>query len=111
MHSIYDQLFNYKHDNNSNIEIETNEEQEIKSFLDAQRTRFHQLISGQRVLVTQASYEPTMWWFPNTFSSVRYDTLVSQQLDIFRMLHNIDTIVSDTEAGPTIDHFSDLFYF
>jgi hypothetical protein len=76
------------------VDIEESKEQEIKSFADGQRNRFHQLISAQRILVGHASLEPTMWWFKNEFSSVRYSTLVDQQIDIFRMLHNIDAIVS-----------------
>jgi hypothetical protein len=35
-----------------------------------------------------------MWWFQNKFPSVRYDTLAEQQIDMFRMLHNLDVIVS-----------------
>ena len=99
MHSIYDRLFDYKHGGTSSLEMEKSNEQEIKSFLDAQRTRFHQLISGQRILVEHASHEPTMWWSQNSFSVVRYQTLVSQQLDIFRMLHNVDAIVSDKRGS------------
>jgi len=96
MHSIYDQLFHYKHlDMSTEIELEDKNAQEIKSFLDAQRNRFHQLISSQRLLVEHAALEPTMWWFRNHFSSVRYQSLVSQQVDIFRMLHNIDAIVCE----------------
>jgi len=94
MHSIYDQLFHYKHLNVIAVDIEKEKEQEIKSFVDAQRTRFHQMISGQRALVDHASLEPTMWWFQNSFSSIRYETLVTQQTDMFRMLHNVDAIVS-----------------
>jgi len=76
------------------VDIEKEKEQEIKSFVDAQRTHFHQMISGQRALVDHASLEPTMQWFQNSFSSIRYETLVTQQTDMFRMLHNVDAIVS-----------------
>jgi len=94
MHSIYDQLFHYEHLDVIAIDIEKENEQEIKSFVDVQRARFHLLISGQRTLVGHASLEPTMWWFQNKFSSIRYETLLAQQTDMFRMLHNVDAIVS-----------------
>jgi hypothetical protein len=94
MHSIYDQLFHYEHLDVVAVDIEKENEQEIKSFVDAQRARFHLLISGQRTLVGHASLEPTMWWFQNKFSSIRYETLLAQQTDMFRMLHNVDAIVS-----------------
>lgn len=108
MHLIYDRLFHADHDSilymDTSESSETKEpegeeeEEEIKSFADAQRSRFHQLISTQRVLVQHASLEPTLWWFKNSFSSVPYAKLVDQQTDLFRMLHNIDAIVSDDEA-------------
>ncbi len=94
MHIIHDKLFHYEHLDVTVVDMEKENEQEMKSFLDAQRSHFHQLISGQRALVGHASLEPTMWWFQNNFSSIRYGTLVGQQVDIFRMLHNIDAIVS-----------------
>lgn len=96
MHSIYDRLFHYQHLDMVAIDIQKEKEPEpdIKSFVDAQRARFHQLISGQRALIGAVSLEPTMWWFQNSFSSVRYETLLTQETDVFRMLHNIDAIVS-----------------
>ncbi len=94
MHSIHDQLFHYKHLNTNIIDLEIKDAQEIQSFVDAQRSRFHQLISGQRALVGHASLEPTMWWFRNNFSSIRYESLAVQQTDMFRMLHNVDAIVN-----------------
>jgi hypothetical protein len=99
MHSIYDQLFHYKHLEITTVDIEKEkvaeeEEEEIKSFVDAQRARFHQLISGQRALVGTVALEPTLWWFYNSFSSTRHETLVAQECDVFFMLHNIDAIVS-----------------
>ncbi|CAF3606759.1 unnamed protein product [Rotaria sordida] len=94
IHSIYDQLFPHENLEVDIIDVEKKNEQEIKSIIDTQRSRFHQLISSQRVLVGHASLEPTMWWFHNSFSSIRYDTLVEQQIDMFRMLHNIDTILT-----------------
>jgi hypothetical protein len=94
MHSIYDQLFHQDQLDAVALDIEKQDDREIKSFIDAQRSRFHQLISSQRALVAQVSLEPTMWWFQNSFSSSRYDTLLQHQFDIFRMLHNIDAIVS-----------------
>jgi len=94
MHSIYDELFHHKHLDTTTVDIEKDNEQKIKSFVDAPRFRFHQLISGQRALVGHASLEPTMWWFHNNFPTIRYETLLVQQTDMFRMLHNIDAIVS-----------------
>ncbi|CAF2892029.1 unnamed protein product [Rotaria sp. Silwood2] len=93
MHSIYDQMFPHENLDVDIIDVEKQNEQEIESFIDAQRSRFHQLISSQRVLVGHASLEPTMWWFQNRFSSSRYETLLEQQIDMFRMLHNIDAIL------------------
>jgi hypothetical protein len=94
MHSIHDQLFHYVHLDVTVIDVEKKNRKEIKSFADAQRSRFHQLISSQRVLIKHALLEPMMWWFQNKFPSVRYDTLAEQQIDMFRMLHNLDVIVS-----------------
>ncbi len=94
IHLIYDKLFYYEHLHVTVVDVEKQVEQEIKSFIDGQRGRFHQLISGQRVLVKHTSLEPTLWWFKNSFSSIRYNTLLEQQNDMFRMLHNIDAIVS-----------------
>ena len=70
MHSIYDQLFHREHLDVVTVDIEKENAEEIKSFVDAQRSRFHQLISSQRTLVGHASLEPTMWWFQNNFSSI-----------------------------------------
>jgi hypothetical protein len=95
MHSIYDQLFHHVHLTTLTIDVVKPVNEKIKSFADAQRSRFHQLVSIQRALVQHASLEPTLWWFRNRFSSSRYVTLVEQQIDLFRMLHNIDAIVSD----------------
>jgi hypothetical protein len=52
------------------------------------------MISIQRILVCSASIEPSCWWLNNGFSSSRYKTLVQQQIDIYQMLHNINTSVS-----------------
>lgn len=70
MHSIYDRLFHGEHDNilymdssesSNDKEVEPeDEDEEITSFADAQRSRFHQLISTQRTLVQHASLEPTL---------------------------------------------------
>jgi hypothetical protein len=95
MHLVYDQLFHHKHvHDEASIDLEE-QEQEFKSFFNAQRKRFSQLISAQRTLVEQASLEPTLWWFNNAFSTSRYTILVRQQLGMFRMLHNIDSTVSE----------------
>ncbi|CAF1406378.1 unnamed protein product [Rotaria sordida] len=93
MHSIYDQLAPHENLDIEIIDVEKKNEQEIKSVIDAQRSRFQQLISSQRILVGHAALEPTMWWFHNNFSSIRYDTLVEQQVNMFRMLYNIDAIL------------------
>ena len=95
MHSIYDRLFHYSHSTTLTIDDEKSTENEVKSFADAQRSRFHQLISVQLTLVQHAALEPTLWWFRNRFSGSRYDTMVQKQIDLFRMLNNIDAIVSN----------------
>jgi hypothetical protein len=92
MHSIYDQLFHHQHSRESLIHLEF-EEKTIKSFINAQRCHFHQLIAVQRTLVEHASLEPTLWWVNNAFSTKRYNELVQQQINTFRILHNIDSIV------------------
>ncbi|CAF1140908.1 unnamed protein product [Rotaria sp. Silwood1] len=89
MHKLYDELFHHQHMENE-ISIDFENINEIKSFLDEQRYHFHQLISSQRMLVTTVSMEPTFCWFKNPFSSSHYNLIVQQQMDIFRMLHNID---------------------
>jgi chemotaxis protein histidine kinase CheA len=94
MHIIHDQIFHYRHLNTNIVDIEIKDTQEIRSSVDAQRSRFHQLISGQRALIGHASLEPTMWWFRNNFSVLRYESLAVQETDMFRMLHNVDAIVS-----------------
>ncbi|CAF0897883.1 unnamed protein product [Didymodactylos carnosus] len=76
---------------------------EINSFLDKQRIHFHQLISNQRVFVSNASTEPSFWWFKNDFSSISYNLIVQQQIDIFRMLHNIDTALICLSECSTTD--------
>jgi len=85
MNEVYDELFCHKH-----LSICLNNDNEIKSFLDKQRAKFQQLITCQRLFVVNASIEPTFFWFKNDFSSNRYDKIVQQQIDIFRILHNID---------------------
>lgn len=92
MHEVYDQLFHHQHSDEEmkQFSIDLNNQNEIKSFLDKQRTKFHQLISFQRIFVANASIEPTFFWFKNDFSSNRYEKIVQQQIDIFRILHNID---------------------
>jgi hypothetical protein len=95
MRSIYNDLFYLEHSNEVAIDIEQ-EEQSIKSFFDTQRNHFHQLITTQRTLIGYASAEPSFWWFNNNFSTDRYMTLIQQEIDMFQMLYNIDTAVSNT---------------
>jgi len=85
MHEVYDELFHDKH-----FSICLNNENEMKSFLHKQRPKFQQLISFQRIFVANASIEPTFFWFKNDFSSNRYEKIVPRQIDMFRILHNID---------------------
>jgi hypothetical protein len=92
MHSIYDQLFHHTHSNESLIHLEL-DKQNMESFIDFQRSYFHRLISFQRTLVEHASIEPTLWWINNTFSTKLYNTLVQEQINLFRILHNIDATV------------------
>ena len=89
MHDVYDELF---HD--EQIEKDTSITIDPISFLDKQRSQFNQLISSQRILVLNASLEPSFFWFKNSFSSIRYNLIVQQQINIFRMLNNIDIAVS-----------------
>ena len=91
LHSIYDQFFNHQHSGRLLIE---DREQKVESDFYIQRSRFHQLISAQRILINHAVHEPSLWWFNHGFSSTRYRILVQQQLDVFRMLHNINATVS-----------------
>jgi hypothetical protein len=92
MHSVYDQLFHHDHSRESLILLEL-EEQEIKSFTTTQRNHFHRLISQQRTLLAHASLEPTLWWVNNAFSKKRYSALIQQQMNIFKILNNIDGTV------------------
>ena len=87
MHKIFDELFHHEHS-----EKDFSKDQ-IKSFLQQQRSSFHQLINFQRILVSNASVEPTFCWFQNRFSNTRYNLIVQQQIDVFRVLHNIDAAV------------------
>jgi hypothetical protein len=89
MNEVYDELFRDDH-----IEKDISINIDKISFLDKQRTHFNQLISSQRTLVSNASLEPSFFWFKNRFSSLRYNLIVQQQIDIFRMLNNIDVAVS-----------------
>ncbi|CAF3244784.1 unnamed protein product [Rotaria sp. Silwood2] len=99
MHKVYDELFHHQHMENE-ISIDFENKNQIKSFLDEQRSHFHQLISSQRMLVTTASMEPTFCWFKNPFSSSHYNLMAQQQMDIFRMLHNIDVaLISLSECA------------
>jgi hypothetical protein len=93
MHEVYAKLFHHQHLKNE-ISISFENENQIKSFLDKQRSTFQQLIISQRISVSNASIEPTFFWFKNEFSSSRYNLIVQQQIDIFRILHNIDAAVS-----------------
>lgn len=93
MHKVYDELFHHEHVENKNS-IYLENENEIESFLIEQRSIFQQLIISQRIFVSNASIEPTFFWFKNEFSSSRYNLIVQQQIHIFRMLHNIDAAVS-----------------
>ncbi|CAF4309461.1 unnamed protein product, partial [Adineta steineri] len=93
MHAIYDKLFENEQLDVTIVDVEKQTEQGIKSFIDAQRSRFHQLISGQRALIGHTALEPTLWWSKNSFASDRYSMLAEQQIDMFRMLHNIDHIL------------------
>ncbi|CAF1135581.1 unnamed protein product [Adineta ricciae] len=109
MQAIYDQLFQNEQFDVTVVDMEKTADQEIKSFVDAQRSRFHQLISSQRMLLEFSALEPTLWWFQNAFPTVRYEMLASQQTDIFRMLHNVDAILmrihecSKDETNPIKD--------
>ncbi|CAF1195700.1 unnamed protein product [Adineta ricciae] len=87
IHSVYDQFFQHQHARRYSLSM--NEEEEIKFHIDLQRRHFHQLISSQRIQLNYASLEPSIWWFNYGFSPSQYDLLIKQQLDMFRMLHNM----------------------
>ena len=95
LHSVYDQFFHHQHSGRLLIEDHDDEE---KSDFHIQRSRFHQLIGAQRILVNHAIHEPSLWWFNYGFSSTRYRILVQQQLDVFRMLHNINATASKIDS-------------
>jgi len=89
---IYNKVFH--HEDTEENTIDFSQLDDIKYYIDNERRCFHKLISIQRTLVCYASIEPSCWWLNNGFSSSRYKTLVQQQIDIYRMLHNINTSVS-----------------
>jgi hypothetical protein len=89
---VYDQFFHHEHARRTSITID--QQQEIKLSIDLQRRHFHELISSQRTLLNHASLEPSIWWFNYGFSSDRYNILIQQELDMFRMLHNMYATVS-----------------
>jgi hypothetical protein len=95
MEFIYNKLFHHENSGEVALDVEK-EEEEIKSFFDTQRNHFHQLITTQRTLVGHASVEPTFWWFNNNFSTIRYTSLVQQQIDMFQSLYSIDTAVTSS---------------
>lgn len=96
MYEVCEELFN---------RISMKNENPIRSIFQEKRTTFEQLISSQRMLVSNAAIEPTFIWFKNEFSSVRYYLIVEQQIQILTMLHHIDTAVSFSSTKP----FSYLF--
>jgi len=89
---IYNKVFH--HEDTEQTTIDFSKLDDIKYYIDTQRRYFHKMISIQRILVCSASIEPSCWWLNNGFSNSRYKTLVQQQIDIYRMLHNINTSVS-----------------
>lgn len=95
MRSIYTRLIHHENTNTSTSDnVERNDVPKVQSIVDAQRSSFHRVISLQHVLLIDASLEPTMCWSRNKFSPDLFRKLILQQVDIFQMLHNIDTIVS-----------------
>lgn len=73
--------------------VELSELNDIKYYIENERRLFHQIISVQQTLVDYASVEPSWCWLKNAFSNSRYTILVQQQIEIYRMLHNINTSV------------------
>ena len=94
MHAVYDQFFHHQDSDAPTVDLQVQIEQ-VQAGFDAQRNRFRQVISAQRPLVENASREPSLWWFNSNFSATRYETLVEQQIDIFRIFHDIDAAVSE----------------
>lgn len=98
MRSFYREVL---HDNNLNTStdddddnVETKDPSKIHSIITLQQSRFHRLISTQQILLEQTSVEPKMSRVRNKFSLDLFRKLISQQTDIFQILHNIDMIVS-----------------
>jgi hypothetical protein len=75
---------------------------EINLTTDLQRNNFTHLISTQRTLLNSALQEPSVWWFNYAFSSERYNTLIKEQVDMFRMLHNMHTAVSKIDRDDDL---------
>ncbi|CAF4574337.1 unnamed protein product, partial [Didymodactylos carnosus] len=90
VHIIYDQLLLLRTNNTTTtIQIDIDKQLKLGAFLASQHSIFQSLIDVQRILVGEASVEPTFWL--KSFSKSQYKTLIQQQIDVFRMLHNIDT--------------------
>ncbi|CAF1021837.1 unnamed protein product [Rotaria sordida] len=104
IHSVYDKLFYHNNSQECCIHLEL-EEKQIESFINDERSHFHRLISLQRTLVEHASLEPTIWWINNGFSTKFYNILTQQQIDTYRMLHNIDeALIRINEFSKIIEH-------
>jgi len=88
IHSVYDEFFEHQPHSDS---FEVTEE--VKYNVARHRKYFNQLINSQRKLVDCASLEPSFWWFNYGFSSSKYKALVQQELDVFRMMHNLHAAV------------------
>ncbi|CAF1538665.1 unnamed protein product [Didymodactylos carnosus] len=110
IHTVYDQLLLHteSHPLNSNtFKINIAKESLIGAFLSQQFSKFQKLIGAQYTLITQASIEPTFWL--NKFSTTQYKALITQQIDIFRMLHNIDTsLIRISETCSDIERLQQI---
>lgn len=82
MKSQYDQMF--KH---------TKLEDNVQSFLDQHRCRFHQSIVSQQMLTELACLEPTFVWLNSSLSKSLYSRLAEHQTNLFRALHDLDLAV------------------
>ena len=78
-----------------------------RSILEEKRTTLEQLISSQRIFVSNAEIEPTFFRFKNEFSSSHYNLIVEQQIEILTMLHHLDTAV----CFQSFEHFSFIKFF
>ncbi|CAF1360199.1 unnamed protein product [Adineta steineri] len=106
---IYKKVFHNEDETNDKNLIDFSKFDDIKFHIDNERRCFLKLISIQRTLVGYACIEPSCWWLNNGFSTSRYKKLLEQQIDIYRMLHNINTCLLRMNECLHIDTIDGIF--